>query len=94
MNKTDTTFQKLRLTYLRGNPCDQSLHGQNGAKIRRSNFRSRYHDIEFGLHREHQVDHIDRTQADLGKLFIDQYRPGNRMLRQDFLDQLNQSISQ
>ena len=89
MNKAETALKSSQLADLRGNSRDQGLHRQYGPKIRWSNIGSRYHDIEFSFHREHQVDHVNRTQADLGKLFIDQDRPGNRMLRQDVLDQLN-----
>ena len=68
-------------THPRLDPHDQSLDGRDGSKVRGCNFGRRYHDIELGLHREHEVDHIDGAQTRLGKLLVNRHRSRNRMLR-------------
>jgi hypothetical protein len=54
----------------RVDPQDQGFNRGNGMEVIGDDLVTWYHDIEFSFDREHQIDHIRRSQSDLCKLII------------------------
>jgi hypothetical protein len=74
-------------------PSDKSLDCGNRSEIVRGDITGRYREIKLSFDGEHEVDHIERIQTDVGKSVIDSDRPGKRYRNEQVFDLLKHSLS-
>src|SRR5215469_4584884 len=90
---TGRTAGKSSSFEARPEPQNQSLDRGDRAKVCRSDLGSGDHQIEFGLDRQHQINHIDRAQASFGEWIIERNETGDRVVREDLCDKSEQPIA-